>query len=361
MKIGLTMSSAIPASLERYGQFDRPLFSNHRGWVQPAHRAGAISNALRGRWLLGASLSAINALITVSGMFSPKGFAMPTSRQDQIEAFARDGCITIEAAVTGNQLVSMRTAFEGWVQESRSHAGPFGAMQDGRPRFDVEPGHCAEHPALRRVASPTELADTFLDVLTSSPLTEMAVDLIGPDLRLHHSKINSKLPGTATAVKWHQDFTFDPHSNDDLITCLIFLDDITQENGPLRVVPGSHRGPLYSLWHGGRFTGAIADEIVSDLDRHAVAQTGPAGSACIMHSRLAHASSANRSERARTLFIAAIAAADAVPLAANAVPSRHAGMLLAGREPGRIRATAFSIETPEVSDGASFFNQQADV
>ncbi len=284
---------------------------------------------------------------------------MAKSNRSHIEAFTRHGCITMEAAVTPSQLEGMRAAFEDWVEESRSHSGPFGAMQDGRPRFDVEPGHCAAHPALRRVASPTELADVFLDVLTSSPLTEMVASLIGPDLRLHHSKINSKLPGTATTVKWHQDFTFDPHSNDDLITCLIFLDDVTQENGPLRVVPGSHRGPLYSLWHEGRFTGAIADEIALELDRNAVAQTGPAGSACIMHSRLAHASSANGSERARTLFIAAIAAADAVPLATNAVPSRHAGMLLAGREPGRIRATSFDIEMPEVPEGASFFNQQA--
>ena len=57
--------------------------------------------------------------------------------------------------------------------------------------------------------------------------------------------------------------------------------------------------------------------------------------------------------------VAAIAAADAIPLAANAVPSVHAGMILAGREPGRIRATSFEMEMPEVPDGASFFDQQA--
>ena len=49
--------------------------------------------------------------------------------------------------------------------------------------------------------------------LVSVPVSlaiEAVADLMGPDLRFHHSKINSKLPGSATTVKWHQDFTFDP-------------------------------------------------------------------------------------------------------------------------------------------------------
>ncbi len=280
---------------------------------------------------------------------------------DQAEAFAQDGCLTVGDAVTQNQLDGMRSAFSGWVDESRRHDAPFGEMLDGRPRFDIEPGHSRDHPGLRRVASPTELDDIFLDVLTSSPMTQMVADLIGPNLRFHHSKINSKLPGTATTVKWHQDFTFDPHSNDDLITCLVFLDDVTPENGPLRTVSGSHKGPLHSLWHGGCFTGAVTDDVAEDYESRAVSQTGSAGSVCLMHSRLAHASSANLSKHPRTLFIAAIAAADAVPLAANAVPSRHAGMIISGREPGRIRSTAFDLDIPEVPKGASFFNQQAGI
>jgi hypothetical protein len=78
-----------------------------------------------------------------------------------------------------------------------------------------------------------------------------------------------------------------------------------------------------------------------------------------MHSRVLHASSANASDQPRTLFIAEIAAADAMPLTPNPLPSRHAGLLLAGSEPGRIRATSFEMEMPEIPTGASFFDQQA--
>ena len=184
----------------------------------------------------------------------------------QVKAFWDTGCITLENAVTPQQLADMRSDFESWVEESRSHDAPYGEMLDGRPRFDVDPDHSAEHPSLRRVASPTELSDAYLGVVTSSAMTDMVAELIGPDIRFHHSKINSKLPHTSTMVKWHQDFTFDPHSNDDLVTALLFLDEVTQENGPLMVAPGSHKGPLLSLCQNGVFTGAVSEAHARDFE-----------------------------------------------------------------------------------------------
>jgi ectoine hydroxylase-related dioxygenase (phytanoyl-CoA dioxygenase family) len=278
--------------------------------------------------------------------------------QEQIESFQRDGCVFMEEAVSPRQLAAMQAAFARYVEESRKHAEPFGAQLDGRPRFDIEPGHSPDYPALRRVASPTELDEIFLEALTDSPMIEAVAQLLGPDLRLHHSKINSKLPRAATTVKWHQDFNFDPHSNDDVLTALVFLDEVTPENGPLRTVPGSHKGPLYSHWQNGRFTGTIAERFFADFEDQAVEHGGPAGSACLMHARTVHGSRANTSEAARTLFIPVIAAADALPLAPNPLPSRHEGLLLRGKEPGRVRASAFDMELPEPPTGASFFNQQ---
>ena len=278
--------------------------------------------------------------------------------QDQIDAFWATGCLTLADAVRPEQLAALRADLNQWIEDSRHHSAAFGETLDKRPRFDVEPGHGAARPALRRVASPTELSPAYLEVLRDSPMIEMLALLIGPDLRLHHSKVNSKLPGAATVVKWHQDFTFDPHSNDDVVTCLLFLDDVTLDNGPLMTAPGSHTGPLISLWQGGRFTGAMSDEDAAEFEAQAMPNTGPAGSVCFMHSRLAHASSTNLTDKPRSLFIAAIAAADAVPLAPIAVPSVHAGMMLRGTEPGRIRSIAFDMEMPEVPKGASFFEQQ---
>jgi len=279
----------------------------------------------------------------------------------QIDTFWRDGVLIVEDAVTPAQLAGLRRAFAAWVEESRSHDVAYGAMVDGRPRFDLEPGHSAERPALRRVAAPADISEAYYQVMADSRMTELVADLIGPDLRFHHCKINSKLPGAATQVKWHQDFLYDPHSNTDLVTALLMLDEVTDENGPLEVVPGSHTGPLHSLWHDGAFTGAVADETAAALAGRAVSCIGPAGAVCLMHGCLLHGSAAHRSDRPRTLFIAVYAAADAVPLAPNPVPGRHYGMIVRGREPNRIRATHFEMESPEHPKGASFFVQQARV
>jgi Phytanoyl-CoA dioxygenase (PhyH) len=273
--------------------------------------------------------------------------------------FWERGVIVVESAYSEQDLEPVRAQHQRWIEESREHDAPFGEMLDGRPRFDVEPVHCAAAPALRRVASPEEISDEFLGLIESGPMLEAVADLLGDNLRFHHGKLNSKLPGSGTTVKWHQDFTFDPHSNDDCITAMLFLDDIDSEIGPARVVPGSHRGELYSLWQGGRFTGAVADEVASQCERTAVECLGPAGSLCLMHTRALHASSENLTQRPRSLYIATLTAADAVPLAPCALPSIHAGRIVRGREPGRIRSVAFSMETPEIPSGASFFAQQA--
>jgi ectoine hydroxylase-related dioxygenase (phytanoyl-CoA dioxygenase family) len=269
------------------------------------------------------------------------------------------GVIVVESAYSEQDLEPVRAQHQRWIEESREHDAPFGEMLDGRPRFDVEPVHCAAVPALRRVASPEEISDEFLGLIESGPMLEAVADLLGENLRFHHGKLNSKLPGSGTTVKWHQDFTFDPHSNDDCITAMLFLDDIDSEIGPARVVPGSHRGELYSLWQGGRFTGAVADEVASQCERTAVECLGPAGSLCLMHTRALHASSENLTQRPRSLYIATLTAADAVPLAPCALPSTHGGRIVRGREPGVIRSVAFTMETPEIPSGASFFEQQA--
>ena len=277
---------------------------------------------------------------------------------EQIAEFWANGVVLLESAYPAEALRPLRRQFQRWIDQSRRHDAPFGRMSDGRPRFDVEPGHRSDNPALRRVASPEEISTAYLALLQGGPMIDAVADLLGDDLRFHHAKLNSKLPGSGTRVKWHQDFTFDPHSNDDCITALLFFDDITPDIGPLRVVPGSHRGPLHSLWHDGKFTGAVADEVAASCEAQAIECLGPAGSLCLMHTRSLHASAENLTTRPRTLYIATLTAADAIPLAPCAVPSRYAGCIVHGRDPGRIRSIGFDMENPEVPSGASFFNQQ---
>ncbi|MEO0822365.1 MAG: phytanoyl-CoA dioxygenase family protein, partial [Pseudomonadota bacterium] len=252
--------------------------------------------------------------------------------------FWRDGFITVENAVSPELLARLRADMDAWIEESRSHDGPFGEMIDGRARYDVQPGHSAAAPALRRVSAPTEISEAYYEAMSNSAMTDMVAELIGPSVKLHHTKINAKQPGSATEVKWHQDFPFTPHSNSDLVTALLMVDEVTLENGPLEVQPGSHKGPIHSLWRDGVFAGAVAPEIEADMKAKAVSCYGPAGSVCLMHTKVAHGSAPNRSTAPRTLFISVYSAGDAAPCCPNPVPTRHEGLFVRGENPNRIRA-----------------------
>lgn len=276
----------------------------------------------------------------------------------QKDQFWTDGVIVLENAVTDNQLNQLRQVFASWVEESRAHTDDYGETMDGRARFDLQPGHNAEAPALRRVQSPEEVSDIYAAIMREARTVDYCAELIGPSLRFHHGKVNSKQPGSKTEVKWHQDFPFQPMTNDDIITCLLFLDDVTLENGPLEVIPGSHKGPLYSHWHDGVFTGAVDPAIVAEHKAEIVSCTGKAGSVCMMHASLLHGSTANLSDEPRTLYITTYYAEDAIELSQNHLPSRYTHELVRGEVSGRVRCSTYDMALPAVPKATSFFAQQ---
>lgn len=277
----------------------------------------------------------------------------------QVAAFWRDGVLTVADAVTPEQLARLNAGLAGWVEESRAHSEPFGPPTlDERPRFDMGAEHSAEHPALRRVNNPSDISDAYLDVMSDARTVDMIADLIGANVKFHHCKINVKLPGARTEVAYHQDFAYTPHTNDDVVTALLMLDEVTEENGCLMVVPGTHKGPIYTLFKDGVFTGKMSDEVESDMLARQIPVTGKAGSVCLMHTRLAHGSAANRSARPRGLYICVYSAADAVPIARNPMPNPNEGRIVRGVESPTARMIPLEVELPKQPKSASFFTVQ---
>ena len=279
--------------------------------------------------------------------------------QHQKDQFWTNGFLVVENAVNDKQLGSLKKTFSDWVNESRNYKTDYGETMDGRPRFDLQPGHSSDVPGLRRIQSPEEISEVFADVMRNGRSVDMCAELIGQGIRFHHGKVNSKLPGTATKVNFHQDFPFEPMTNDDMITCLLFIDDVTLENGPLEVVPGTHKGPLYSHWHNGIFTGSVSDEILAEHEDKIIRCTGKAGSVCLMHASLLHGSAPNLSNKSRTLYISTYYAEDAIELSPNHLPSTLTHELVRGEASGRVRCSSYDMQLPEVPKGTSFFAQQA--
>ncbi len=263
-------------------------------------------------------------------------------------------------ALNNDQLVAMQKQLDIWVDGSRKYNDNYGTTMDGRPRFDLEQkNHSPANPALRRISSPIEISDDYLDVTRNNRALDLVAHIFGPNIKLVNTKVNLKLPGSGTVVKYHQDFPFEPHSNDDLITALYFLDDVTFENGPLEVVPKTHKKEIYSLWKKGVFTGAVDEKVERTAQKSSIKCVGKAGSACLMHTRVLHGSAPNKTDKPRRLFIACYAAEDAIALDRNHIPSKFDGEIVRGVKTGRVRASYFDMDLPEYPKETSFFGQQS--
>lgn len=278
----------------------------------------------------------------------------------QIEQFKRDGFCVATDAVATIEIDQLNEELKAWVEESRQYPSAFGETSDKRPRFDVEQGHTIDNPRLRRINNPTEISDRYYQLTFRGALVDTLVPLLGPNIKFLHSKINLKPGNTDTRVGYHQDFSYVPHTNPDVVTALLMLDDMTQDNGALLVVPGSHRGEQKPLWQKGIFTGEVSAEVAAECERLAVAVTGRAGDVCLMHAELLHGSKPNHSPMPRGLYICMYSAADAFLLQPNSLPNRFEGQIVHGRKSRRARLRGGLVDLPETSHRASFFQLQTE-
>jgi ectoine hydroxylase len=197
--------------------------------------------------------------------------------------------------------------------------------------FDLDVEHSADEPRLRRLSSPTDLHETYWEFASQSPITDVAVDLLGPDVKFHHSKLNFKAARGGEEVKWHQDIQFWPHTNYDLLTIGVFLEDVEPGMGEVGFVSGSHDGPLFDLYDGDVWVGALADDDVGRAGvERAAFPVGPAGTITVHNCRTVHGSAPNSSDRPRPLLLQTYVAADAFSYTDLVKPSPHGEELISG-------------------------------
>ncbi len=167
---------------------------------------------------------------------------------------------------------------------------------------------------LRRIVDPESVHETYDKIMRHEPLVDLVQALLGGTVRFDHGKLNFKPPSGGAAVEWHQDWAFYPQTNDDMLAVGVMIEDCTLENGPLMVVPGSHKGPVYDHHRDGHFVGGIHCDLLEDVLPDAVTLTAPAGSISIHHVRTLHGSAMNKSAINRPLLLFNYVAVDAFPV-----------------------------------------------
>ncbi len=227
----------------------------------------------------------------------------------QLDTYHKDGLIVVENVFDQAILSRLRGVIAEFVARSKN-------VTTHDDIYDLEPEHTPEQPRVRRIKTPHKLHPIFWEMAKSPKLTSILRSLLGPNVRLHGSKLNMKLPHCGAAVEWHQDWAFYPHTNDDILAIGVMIDDVEADNGPMLALPGTHR--IDKVWdhhQDGRFCGAMDPKAATDLDfSKAVACTGKSGSCSFHHVRLVHGSAQNDSDKPRLLLLLECAAADAWPL-----------------------------------------------
>ena len=78
------------------------------------------------------------------------------------------------------------------------------------------------------------------DLVTNERILDYVEDLIGPNIVCTMTHYFSKPPGDVKSVYWHQDASFWPITPSKVVTVWIAIDDVDEENGAMKVFPGTH-------------------------------------------------------------------------------------------------------------------------
>lgn len=176
--------------------------------------------------------------------------------------------------------------------------------------------------AVRSAIAPHLYNEPFQRLSRHPRLIEPARQVLGGPVYLHQFKINAKRAHDGEIWHWHQDYRTwyedDGMPRPDIINAALFLDDVTEFNGPMMFIPGSHKaGRREATRTFDRIPdyGRLAEDAVGSpyrretidamIEAHGlVAPKGPAGSVVFFHGCTVHGSGPNMSPWNRTMVFA---------------------------------------------------------
>jgi ectoine hydroxylase-related dioxygenase (phytanoyl-CoA dioxygenase family) len=227
---------------------------------------------------------------------------------EQIEHYRTEGYLVVPRVFGEEDLAKIDRTIAEMTAQALANPGEMSKV------LELEPEPIDGRRVPRRIYNPYDAHETFRTLATDPRVLDRIESLIGFDINLQHSKLNMKPAKVGSVVEWHQDLAYFPHTNDDLVTTLIYLDDATEENGCLQVMPRHHSHYFRHATAEGYFAGMITEDITDGRFGRPLSLPAPAGSVIFMHCITPHSSLPNRSTRSRRTLIFEYRAADAFPI-----------------------------------------------
>ena len=246
--------------------------------------------------------------------------------QSQREHYFQHGYVVCRQALAHDWLRRAQIAYENALERSRS-------LEQSNRWFSLAPEHRGEAPCVYRIERLPDQDIEFWHIASESPLVDIAADVLGPDVIYRDSMINVKPPGDRGKVSWHQDFAFYPHTNVGTIQVLTAVYDITADQGPLMVLPGTHRGGVFDHYDDeNQWVGEVHSRDLDCLDfSTAQALVCKAGDVIVLHTLTVHGSEPNRTSHARPLLYHGMSAGDSLPYTALTWGNSYTGKTVRGQ------------------------------
>ncbi|MDP7130434.1 MAG: phytanoyl-CoA dioxygenase family protein [Planctomycetota bacterium] len=210
---------------------------------------------------------------------------------DELKHFEDEGYLLFEALLQGDALQRHVDVFDGLVKGGRdlpvdTPHYTFEKDEDGKP----VPGF------MHKIQGVCEVEPRVLALAREPVILDRIEALVGPDIDVFGTKFFPKLPNGGTSTHWHQDNYYFGTTSDRIVSCAIYLQDSSRENGCLRLIPRSHltatiaahqSNPLsYGSWVD------LDDSDALDVDC-------PAGTVVFFSANLLHGAYDNHSDRTR--------------------------------------------------------------
>src|SRR3954465_12100139 len=128
--------------------------------------------------------------------------------ESDVQTYKRDGVIVVPEVLDAATLTQVRSVIGELVAGSSK-------TLEHTDVYDLEPGHTAESPRVRRIKTPHKVHALFDEIVRSPDGLHILKKLLGPGLRLHGSKLNMKSAQYGSPVEWHQDWAFYPNTNNE--------------------------------------------------------------------------------------------------------------------------------------------------
>jgi chlorinating enzyme len=169
----------------------------------------------------------------------------------------------------------------------------------------------AELPELLKLLRPGETAKDIrewhetsrylYDICLNPKILDLVEPILGPDFFVWASNFFIKEPRSTTTVGWHQDAYYWPMTPQHSVTVWLAFDDVDEENGAMKIIPGSHLGGVIQHKRSHQTDSVLTLELERGSFREdtAVQLKLKAGEVSLHDDRAIHGSPANPSARRR--------------------------------------------------------------